>query len=139
MVSKARRFDGENTCFYFLWYGAGRFWIEALRTDSLMLVPSIGLRASQLVAGIAVVVGVAAEIYFTHKFKDKPLMVKLAMTADNKAAINKLSKGKTVIGLMTDTDTELLASSPRKLFVERTEAYNAEVKRTIAESGKAKQ
>ena len=36
------------------------------------------------------------------------------------------------------TDTELLASSPRKLFVERTEAYNAEVKRTIAESGKAK-
>ena len=119
-----------------IWYGAGRFWIEALRTDSLMLVPSIGLRASQLVAGIAVVVGVAAEIYFTHKFKDKPLMVKLAMTADNKAAINKLSKGKTVISLMTDTDTELLASSPRKLFVERTEAYNAEVKRTIAESRK---
>ena len=37
---------------------------------------------------------------------------------------------------MTDADTELLASSPRKLFVERTEAYNAEVKRTIAESGK---
>ena len=40
------------------------------------------------------VVGVAAEIYFTHKFKDKPLMVKLAMTADNKAAVNKLSKEK---------------------------------------------
>lgn len=39
---------------------------------------------------------------------------------------------------MTDTDTELLASSPRKLFVERTEAYNAEVKRTIAESGRRK-
>ena len=133
---KKRKFNGDIALRYMIWYGAGRFWIEALRTDSLMLVPSIGLRASQLVAGIAVVVGVAAEIYFTHKFKDKPLMVKLAMTADNKAAINKLSKGKTVIGLMTDTDTELLASSPRKLFVERTEAYNAEVKRTIAESGK---
>ena len=37
VVSKARRFDGENTCFYFLWYGAGRFWIEGLRTDSLYL------------------------------------------------------------------------------------------------------
>ena len=36
-------------------------------------------------------------------------MVKLAMTADNKAAVNKLSKEKTVIGLMTDADTELLA------------------------------
>lgn len=55
-----------------IWYGAGRFWIEALRTDSLMLVPSIGLRVSQLVAGIAVVVGVAAEIYFTHKFRTSP-------------------------------------------------------------------
>ena len=136
---KKRKFNGDIALRYMIWYGAGRFWIEALRTDSLMLVPSIGLRASQLVAGIAVVVGVAAEIYFTHKFKDKPLMVKLAMTADNKAAVNKLSKEKTVIGLMADTDTELLASSPRKLFVERTEAYNAEVKRTIAESGKAKQ
>lgn len=133
---KKRKFNGDIALRYMIWYGAGRFWIEALRTDSLMLVPSIGLRVSQLVAGIAVVVGVAAEIYFTHKFKDKPLMVKLAMTADNKAAVNKLSKEKTVIGLMTDTDTELLASSPRKLFVERTEAYNAEVKRTIAESGK---
>ena len=133
---KKRKFNGDIALRYMIWYGAGRFWIEALRTDSLMLVPSIGLRASQLVAGIAVVVGVAAEIYFTHKFKDKPLMVKLAMTADNKAAVNKLSKEKAVIGLMTDTDTELLASSPRKLFVERTEAYNAEVKRTIAESGK---
>ena len=120
---KKRKFNGDIALRYMIWYGAGRFWIEALRTDSLMLVPSIGLRVSQLVAGIAVVVGVAAEIYFTHKFKDKPLMVKLAMTADNKAAINKLSKGKTVISLMTDTDTELLASSPRKLFVERTEAY----------------
>ena len=34
-VDKVRRFDGENTCFYFLWYGIGRFWIEGLRTDSL--------------------------------------------------------------------------------------------------------
>ena len=27
----------ENTCFYFIWYGLGRFWIEGLRTDSLYL------------------------------------------------------------------------------------------------------
>ena len=37
IVSKGRRFDGENTWFYFLWYGLGRFWIEGLRTDSLYL------------------------------------------------------------------------------------------------------
>ena len=131
---KKRRFNGDIALRYMIWYGAGRFWIEALRTDSLMLVPSIGLRASQLVAGIAVVVGVAAEIYFTHKFKDKPLMVPLAMTAENKAAMKKLDGPIAFAG----ADTQLLASSPRSLFVQRTEAYNAEVKRSIEETGKNK-
>lgn len=37
IVSRGRRFDGENTWFYFLWYGLGRSWIEGLRTDSLYL------------------------------------------------------------------------------------------------------
>ena len=37
LVSRIRRFDGENTCFYFLWYGVGRFFIEGLRADSLYL------------------------------------------------------------------------------------------------------
>lgn len=37
IISKSRRFDGENTWFYFLWYGLGRSWIEGLRTDSLYL------------------------------------------------------------------------------------------------------
>ena len=131
---KKRKFNGDIALRYMIWYGAGRFWIEALRTDSLMLVPSIGLRVSQLIAGIAVVAGVAVEIYFTRKAEGKPLMVKLALTADNKAAVDKLRREKGVVGLVLDTDTELVASSPRKLFVERTEAYNAEVKRIIEQT-----
>ena len=131
---KKRKFNGDIALRYMIWYGAGRFWIEALRTDSLMLVPSIGLRVSQLIAGIAVVAGVAAEIYFTRKAEGKPLMVKLALTADNKAALDKLRKERGTIGLVLDADTELVASSPRKLFVERTEAYNAEVKRIIEQT-----
>ena len=110
---KKRRFNGDIALRYMIWYGAGRFWIEALRTDSLKLVPSIGLRASQLVAGIAVVAGVAAEIYFTHKFKDKPLMVELALNADNKAAMKKLDGPIAFAG----SKIQLPASSPRKLFV----------------------
>ena len=131
---KKRKFNGDIALRYMIWYGAGRFWIEALRTDSLMLVPSIGLRVSQLIAGIAVAAGVAAEIYFTRKAEGKPLMVKLALTADNKAALDKLRKEKGTIDLVLDADTELVASSPRKLFVERTEAYNAEVKRIIEQT-----
>ena len=37
VISKARTFDGENTCFYFIWYGLGRAWIEGMRTDTLKL------------------------------------------------------------------------------------------------------
>ena len=36
-ISKVRTFDGECACFYFIWYGLGRTWIEGLRTDSLYL------------------------------------------------------------------------------------------------------
>ena len=39
-VFPKRKFDGENACFYFLWYGLGRAWIEGLRTDSLYLFDS---------------------------------------------------------------------------------------------------
>ena len=131
---KKRRFNGELFLLYIIWYGLGRYWIEGLRTDSLMLVPSIGLRVSQLVAGIAVVVGVAAEIYFTHKFKDKPLMVELALNADNKAAMKKLDGPIAFAG----SKTQLLASSPRKLFLEKTEAYNAQVKAAIEQAGQKK-
>ena len=34
---KKRKFNGDIALRYMIWYGAGRFWIEALRTDSLML------------------------------------------------------------------------------------------------------
>ena len=131
---KKRKFNGDITLRYLVWYGAGRFWIEGLRTDSLMLVPSIGLRASQLVAGVAVVAGIAAEVYFTRKFKGKPLLVPLALNAENKAAQKKLDGPISFAG----KDTQLLASSPRKLFLEKTEAYNAQVKAAIEQAGQKK-
>ena len=41
-----RRFDGQLVTLYFLLYGAGRFWIEGLRSDSLY-IGSSGIRVSQ--------------------------------------------------------------------------------------------
>lgn len=73
VVSKARRFDGENTWFYFLWYGIGRFWIEGLRTDSLYLFNwTIGgqpVRVSQALSLVMVLV--SAGMLFYH-IKVKP-------------------------------------------------------------------
>lgn len=46
-LSKKRRFDGQVFLYYLAWYGLGRFFIEGLRTDSLM---SGSLRTSQVLA-----------------------------------------------------------------------------------------
>ena len=56
LSKKVRRFDGMLFCSYLMWYGTGRFFIESLRTDSLMAGT---LRTSQLVAIIAVALGAA--------------------------------------------------------------------------------
>ena len=127
---KKRKFNGDITLRYLIWYGAGRFWIEALRTDSLLLVPSLGLRASQLVAAAAVVGGVALEIFLTRKYKSKPLMVTLALTAENRSLLAKVRKAEPEF---TVERAELVASSPRKLFLERTNAYNERVKQQLKE------
>ena len=67
VVSRARRFDGESTCFYFLWYGLGRFWIEGLRTDSLYLFHwtlfGERIRVSQALSFAMVLVSAAVLIY----------------------------------------------------------------------------
>ena len=120
---KKRKFNGDITLRYLIWYGAGRVWIEGLRTDSLMLVPSLGLRASQLLAGLAVVVGLGLEVYFTRKYKGKPLMVPLALTAENRAKRKKLDGPIAFFG----ADSQLPASASRAEFLEKTAAWNKEV------------
>ena len=127
---KKRKFNGDITLRYLIWYGAGRFWIESLRTDSLLLVPSLGLRASQLVAAAAVVGGVALEIFLTRKYKSRPLMVTLALTAENRSLLAKVRKAEPEFTVERE---ELVASSPRKLFLERTNAYNERVKQQLKE------
>ena len=131
---KKRKFNGDITLRYLIWYGAGRFWIEGLRTDSLMLVPSIGLRVSQLIAGLAVLLGVAAEICLTRRTRGKPLMTPLALTAENRTLLKKA--GKTLEEVFPEgTDTELLAAMPRQMFLDKTAALNAAVKETVTDKG----
>lgn len=63
---KFRRYDGQVFLLYSLWYGVGRFFIESLRTDSL-LTPYFPLRISQVVAAAAVVVSVILLIIFHNR------------------------------------------------------------------------
>ena len=49
-----KRFDGEIFLLYLLLYGAGRFWIESLRTDQL-LIPGTQIAVSQVLAAFLAV------------------------------------------------------------------------------------
>ena len=51
---KHRKFNGEVFLLYLLGYGVGRFWIESLRTDQLIL-PIIGVPVSMVVAVVMTV------------------------------------------------------------------------------------
>ena len=56
--------QGEVTAFYLIWYGFGRMIIEGMRTDSLMFA---GLRVSQWLSMILILVGLAIIIYQRRK------------------------------------------------------------------------
>lgn len=66
MYRKHKKFNGEVFLMYLAGYGFGRFWIERLRTDQLLL-PGIGFPVSQLLAGALVVASVALILYNWRK------------------------------------------------------------------------
>ena len=55
---------GKQICFYLMWYGIGRFFIEGLRSDSLYLGD---FRISQIVSLFMVVIGLVGNIVIKYK------------------------------------------------------------------------
>ncbi|MBQ8681856.1 MAG: prolipoprotein diacylglyceryl transferase [Bacilli bacterium] len=55
---------GKQICFYLIWYGVGRFFIEGLRSDSLYLGD---FRISQIVSVIMIVIGIVGSIVIWRK------------------------------------------------------------------------
>lgn len=63
--TKRKKFDGEIFLMYLAGYGIGRFWIEGVRTDQL-LIPGIGLPVSQVLSAI-LAVGAVLLIFIRRK------------------------------------------------------------------------
>lgn len=63
---KHKKFEGEIFLLYLFGYGVGRFWIEGLRTDQL-LIPGAGLPVSQVLAAVLVVVSTITMIILRRK------------------------------------------------------------------------
>jgi phosphatidylglycerol:prolipoprotein diacylglycerol transferase len=108
VVTKARRFDGENTWFYFLWYGLGRFWVEGLRTDSLYLFDwtlfGEPIRVSQALSFVMILVS-AVMLFFQIKIRKRnpdDLMVNQIAGSDTEIAENSEAAPASDVGEATD-------------------------------------
>lgn len=53
---KHKKFEGEVFLLYIVGYALGRFWIEGLRTDQL-IIPGLGLPVSQVLSAVIVIAG----------------------------------------------------------------------------------
>jgi len=77
VMTKRRRFEGENLLCYFLWYGVGRFWIEGIREDQLYLFNAtlFGARVpvSQALSAVLVIVSAVLLARGLKKAKGAPL------------------------------------------------------------------
>lgn len=67
---KYKKFDGEVFLMYLIGYGVGRFWIEGLRTDQL-LIPGIGWPVSQVLAAVMAVGSAIAIVCLRKKAKHR--------------------------------------------------------------------
>ena len=138
IVSKGRRFDGENTWFYFLWYGLGRSWIEGLRTDSLYLFNwqlfGQPIRVSQALSVVLVVVA-AFMLFYNIKIKKRsPESLWVNQVAAEKARAAAAAAEDAVLAetLMNEEPTQGEAADPVE-----TEAVAADAPAAEAENAEA--
>lgn len=114
---KKRHFNGEIALMYVVWYGAGRFWIEGLRTDSLMS-SFLGMRVSQVLALVSVVAALVALILLRKKFKNRPLLVEVPVSGEVERKLKKELKKQFpdgTTGFIMSKET-LPASAPHSEF-----------------------
>ena len=61
---------GMQVCFYLMWYSIGRFFIESLRTDSLMLG---GFKVAQIISVVLIIISIVGFIIISRKGKYEDL------------------------------------------------------------------
>ena len=86
VVTPRRKYDGQVSLGYMAWYGLGRFFIEGLRTDSLMLGQ---FRVSQLLALCLCAASLVAMAVFHIRHRKEPAVLYVD-TEESRARITKV-------------------------------------------------
>ena len=109
---KKKKFHGQVFLFYAIWYGAGRAFIEGLRTDSLYLGP---IRISQLVSAVICAAGIILMVIGCMRAPRAhlPAVVKTAAkaaeSAEKENSESHTAKNDSASEEISSTDTESAA------------------------------
>ncbi len=122
-AKKIRRFDGQVFLMYAGWYGLGRFFIEGLRTDSLIIGT---LRVSQVLAAVCVITSVILLIIFSLKVKR--MGDEYVLYCNTKESINLINKKYNNITEQSETkftdsdkDSEINESEENMEYIDNSE------------------
>ncbi|HBB72653.1 MAG TPA: prolipoprotein diacylglyceryl transferase [Ruminococcus sp.] len=108
--SKRRRYDGQLLLMYLTWYGIERFFVEGLRTDSLMLG---NIRFSQALSAILVITSIILQIVMFFRVRRDPDRYKLYANTGEARLLLEESRRKHVgisasdSAVLDDTDDEI--------------------------------
>ena len=96
--SKRRKYDGQIFLMYLAWYGAERFVVEGLRTDSLMLG---NIRISKALSAVLFILSVILQILLLVRRKRDPESMKLYVNTEESHQLIEESRRKRM-GMSTE-------------------------------------
>jgi phosphatidylglycerol:prolipoprotein diacylglycerol transferase len=108
--SKRRKYDGQLLLMYLAWYGAERFIVEGLRTDSLMIG---NIRISQALSALLAITSIILQIIMFFRVRRDPDRYKLyANTGEARLMLEESRRKKVVISpldsaVLSDRDDEI--------------------------------
>ncbi len=89
--TKRRKYDGQIFLMYLGWYGAERFFVEGLRTDSLMLG---NIKVSQMLSAVLFAVSVIIQIMLFFRRRREPEAFVLYANTDESRQLIEESRRK---------------------------------------------
>jgi len=120
--AKHRKFDGEVFLMYIGWYGLGRYFIEALRTDSLYIGQ---IKVSQLLAVLCVIASVILIIVLRGVFKRRGDYQFFYETETSKQQLANAEKNAQAIKEKKELKKKIAESKAKgESFIELEKEYN---------------
>ena len=129
---KLKKFNGQVLATYFLGYGLIRFFVEGLRTDSLM-IPNTNIRVSQALSIVIFVIGLL--MYIVNILKTKNKNKKDKSNEVIKTDINTNTNSNVNIEKTTDNNSSNGISNSQNVTENNSDAHTVDINETTDKPG----